>query len=584
VKTKILFLRGRAILAALGFGVIQVQAQNFRVSGIKLEPQNGIRIGFPVDTNAYYILYRGTTVTNISQPVSLVLGTGPMGDLADQHSSMMSAFYRVRQVSQATPLDTDQDGIDDVYEIQHGDFLSAVNSLDAAQDHDGDGKSNLEQYQQETGGTGGGSETCCERDIFTYSIPSPPGQLDHVRLPLDTVFLHPSKSCPSCFFMDADTRELKFSLIDALTQVTTGQLDPEAQEIVKQGLDADYHLIGSVSVANPIIQEGYNVQGDITLTMMIFDPHHSAVVKRDQTSWSGTINSQEGTLATEMLGTSFGSLSQILHDYEHIPIEAAIEPQYDPALAGEEMTIHLKDIKGDGGQPKEWWRIFVKAEKGKILNGTEYGEYRWFKVGAGTVDIQYKAPEDCGENEITETITVKNTCNMKEITHEKGPLEKVIGTKTFKIFCTKFHFDVDYPAHWDMGEFVVDMPFNGTVPFHAERSGQQIILKGGGSLKAPLTGTMEDCTLSGNAEDLYTIEGDFLPQKEGPAILRLEITERVSMNGILQCPDDEPSPMSLPPMDLPWDSAVEIPAREGYVLDLEHLFGAGTKEMTLHRP
>ena len=567
MNTSILFLRRGAVLAVLGIGVVQAQAQDFRVSGIKLEPQNRIRIQFPADTNAYYILYRGTTVTNITQPVSLALGTGPMGDLSDQHSSMATAFYSVRQVSQATPLDIDQDGIDDVYELQHGDFLSAVNSLDAAQDHDGDGKSNLEQYQQETGGTGGGSKTCCSRQVLAYPVPRPEGQTDPVLFSLREAFDRPSSTCPD--------------------------YDMVVQDM---GYGLDYHIRGEILVKNRTGETerwysesgqawyGPNIIGDFTLTMQIYDPHHSTVVKEGQVSLSGTINS-EGISAASALGESFGSLSVILREYEHIPIEATIEPQYDPALAGEEMIIHLKDIKGDGGQPKEWWRIFVKAEKGKILNGTSYthrtGEYRWFRVGGGTVDIRYKACEECTEEEITETITVMNTCSMRETPGNEGPPKDVIGTKTFKILCTKYHFDVEIP---EFNNGFASLHLEGAVPFHAERSGEQLVLKGQGSVEGPATGSAPEIEISGSIVDDIRIEGHLVPQKQGPARLRFKANEHVTFDVWIKLPDDTKVRFPWPAEDIPWVEEVEIPAQEGYVLNAEQGYQGGFKKFTLHRP
>jgi hypothetical protein len=60
------------------------------------------------------------------------------------------AFYRVQQVPIAQPLDSDGDGIDDVYELRHASFLHPLYANDAGQDFDGDGRSNLQEYQDGT--------------------------------------------------------------------------------------------------------------------------------------------------------------------------------------------------------------------------------------------------------------------------------------------------------------------------------------------------------------------------------------------------------------------------------------------------
>jgi hypothetical protein len=50
----------------------------------------------------------------------------------------------------AHPLDSDGDGIDDVYELRHPPFLNPLDASDANQDFDGDGHSNLEDYRAGT--------------------------------------------------------------------------------------------------------------------------------------------------------------------------------------------------------------------------------------------------------------------------------------------------------------------------------------------------------------------------------------------------------------------------------------------------
>src|SRR5205814_10181328 len=60
------------------------------------------------------------------------------------------AVYLGRKVPIAQPLDTDGDGIDDVYELQHSSVLNPLDPSDAARDSDGDGLSNLEEFKRGT--------------------------------------------------------------------------------------------------------------------------------------------------------------------------------------------------------------------------------------------------------------------------------------------------------------------------------------------------------------------------------------------------------------------------------------------------
>jgi hypothetical protein len=72
-------------------------------------------------TNYYYILLRGSAITDIRTAVDLRLGAERQGQLQDSSllPSSQAAFYRIQRVSLHVPLDTDGDGIDDVYELLH---------------------------------------------------------------------------------------------------------------------------------------------------------------------------------------------------------------------------------------------------------------------------------------------------------------------------------------------------------------------------------------------------------------------------------------------------------------------------------
>jgi len=102
---------------------------------------------------SYAVLYRGTTVTNITTPVALAFaggfGSGVFNDIVPL-APPGTVFYRVRQVPSSAPLDLDGDGIDDLYELGHRAFLNPLNPADAALDFDGDGLSNLQEYRDGT--------------------------------------------------------------------------------------------------------------------------------------------------------------------------------------------------------------------------------------------------------------------------------------------------------------------------------------------------------------------------------------------------------------------------------------------------
>lgn len=127
-------------------------AAEFRITSQAVGGDGRFRLSFTTtNSRSYFILHRGTEVTHIDQPVDATLGPFVF-QLADPTpvSSHATAFYRIRAVPFAQPLDLDGDGIDDAYELRHRIFLNPFNPADAAMDFDGDGRSNLQEYRDGT--------------------------------------------------------------------------------------------------------------------------------------------------------------------------------------------------------------------------------------------------------------------------------------------------------------------------------------------------------------------------------------------------------------------------------------------------
>ncbi len=148
-----IFCTSWLLVLGLLFGIaVPIQAVNPRISGIVLESDGRARVNIAADTNAYYILFRGDVVTDIRTPSQLELGV--TGDLqlkdAQPGASAVARFYRVERVPLNAPKDSDGDGIDDVYELQHRTYLNPLIKLNPAQDTDGDGVTDLEEYRQGT--------------------------------------------------------------------------------------------------------------------------------------------------------------------------------------------------------------------------------------------------------------------------------------------------------------------------------------------------------------------------------------------------------------------------------------------------
>jgi len=203
----------------------------------------------------------------------------------------------------------------------------------------------------------------------------------------------------------------------------------------------DYKFSGKYSVVgDDTPPRGYGV----TLSVNLIDIAHGATVKNSQTRWTCEPKEAGDCLPLTMqnnqnLAKTFQPLDKLIYDYERIPETLDIELEKDPILAGDEMTITLKNIKDANSKPSQpWQRILVKVEKGRILNGITLMEYKVFEVGSGNIQLQYQAPEACRHD--NEKITIMNSC---VIDPKINPIpEQEIVTKKFDIFCVEGRIEI----------------------------------------------------------------------------------------------------------------------------------------------
>src|SRR3954447_7199537 len=127
-------LRLISLTTLFGVGLVgtvgQTCAQAF-ITNFSLIVNGPRTVEFSGDAASYYILYSGSVVTNISQPIALVVGTAGAMQLQDTTAQIAAQFYRIAQVPITQPLDSDGDGIDDVFELNYPGCLNPLDPSDA---------------------------------------------------------------------------------------------------------------------------------------------------------------------------------------------------------------------------------------------------------------------------------------------------------------------------------------------------------------------------------------------------------------------------------------------------------------------
>ncbi len=90
---------------------------------------------------SYYVL-EGSTDLESFTPREVKLGVAGTISFTESYSASRM-FFRIGEIPLASPLDSDGDGIDDIFELEHPDSLDAADPNDALMDFDNDGASNL---------------------------------------------------------------------------------------------------------------------------------------------------------------------------------------------------------------------------------------------------------------------------------------------------------------------------------------------------------------------------------------------------------------------------------------------------------
>jgi len=157
MPTKPTSTKNRSIIYLGGIGICtlflligsltKLHSQLFEIESIRVESGDTIVIKHGAETEHYYLLIQGDQITEITTTVDAALVEGASGEFRDAGPLPDRRFYKIQQVPVNAPLDSDGDGIDDIYELERSNILDPLNSTDALLDPDNNQLTHLEEYQ-----------------------------------------------------------------------------------------------------------------------------------------------------------------------------------------------------------------------------------------------------------------------------------------------------------------------------------------------------------------------------------------------------------------------------------------------------
>ncbi|MBN8247518.1 MAG: Ig-like domain-containing protein [Verrucomicrobia bacterium] len=140
-------LAAALIAWSVGGTVLGAPSPGFSIQAPRVDPDGRFSVQVAGGTGAYSVLYRGSALDAIQDPVALSTEIGAVVTLRDPGAAgdAPSRFYRVEQLLTLFPTDLDGDGIHDVLELRYPRVLDPFNASDADTDFDQDGRSNREE-------------------------------------------------------------------------------------------------------------------------------------------------------------------------------------------------------------------------------------------------------------------------------------------------------------------------------------------------------------------------------------------------------------------------------------------------------
>lgn len=119
-------------LGLVSGGLTAQGAAPFRIESVQTQAPRQLVLRYPGEPEAYYILTGGPALVHAHQPLRLQLG--PVFPLTAAFRldvpTAPTGFYQIRRVPREQPLDTDEDGADDVFELQRPRYFDPLDPAD----------------------------------------------------------------------------------------------------------------------------------------------------------------------------------------------------------------------------------------------------------------------------------------------------------------------------------------------------------------------------------------------------------------------------------------------------------------------
>lgn len=197
-----LLLTGAAWLAS----ITPALADELRLQS-HFDPATGVlTLSLPSDPKSYYTLEWTEDFLNFTN-VGMSLGSvGPVWSYSVALGPQQG-FFRVQRHDVFEPLDTDRDGIDDRYELQHPNCLDPLNYYDASQPCLTSGMANYAFYLRDLFGGTGTTPQFYSREASVFNLGTPTATWEALSKEVSVYSAYPGSGPPTSGILQVYSRE-----------------------------------------------------------------------------------------------------------------------------------------------------------------------------------------------------------------------------------------------------------------------------------------------------------------------------------------------------------------------------------------